>query len=409
MYGAGAAAGLRRPRHPALDREVDLEGRRPVLVAAVGAGDPRRQPLAGDRGDGAGSEVEGDHVREVELGQGADPHSGLDPAAVLPQLRHERVGQRLRAAAGDRPADAVAGGDQRHPDRGAERPRQRAEGVGGDAAEQRPRPRGLEAARQQRGRRRGREAEAGEQQRVPGPVQDRLHQVLVERIEVARGGGEEAPPGGPVRAEAGGGLGQRTHHHRGVATVERVGEVDLGPAPREPVALEPERTEEGRGRRHRQARRAEVVDHSRHGQFGAAGAAADRLRRLQHRHLDPGPRQRHRAGQPVGARADDRRRAHAGPRLGALAPAPPAAPPRPGTRTTPPARAGARPCRRRRPIPPRPARSRRRRSRSAGCRCRPLRTQASPPAPRLGRTRSAPAPPPAAGGRGSGRRRSSSR
>ena len=55
MDRAGPAAGLVGPRHAALDREVDLEGARPVAVAAVGAGDPAREPVAGDLGDSAGA------------------------------------------------------------------------------------------------------------------------------------------------------------------------------------------------------------------------------------------------------------------------------------------------------------------------------------------------------------------
>ena len=42
-----------RPRHAALDREVDLERARAVPEPPVGAGDPRRQPVAEDVGDRA--------------------------------------------------------------------------------------------------------------------------------------------------------------------------------------------------------------------------------------------------------------------------------------------------------------------------------------------------------------------
>ncbi len=110
-----------------------------MLVAAVGARDAGRQPLAGDLGDGAGGEVEDDGVGGRQLVQRAHRPAGLDPAAVLAHDRGERVGDRLRAAAGDRPAVAVAGAGQRHAGGRAERPREGAEGVGGGAAEQRPR------------------------------------------------------------------------------------------------------------------------------------------------------------------------------------------------------------------------------------------------------------------------------
>ena len=62
-------AGLVRPRHPALDREVELEGPGPVPVAAVGARDPAGQPLARDLGDRPRREVEDDRVGATQLGQ----------------------------------------------------------------------------------------------------------------------------------------------------------------------------------------------------------------------------------------------------------------------------------------------------------------------------------------------------
>ena len=76
------AGGRVGPGDAALDREVDLEGSRAVPVAAVGAGDPRRQPLAGDLGDRAGREVEDDRVGGRQLVERAHRPAGLDPAAV---------------------------------------------------------------------------------------------------------------------------------------------------------------------------------------------------------------------------------------------------------------------------------------------------------------------------------------
>ena len=46
---------------------------------------------------------------------------------------------------------------------------------------------------------------------------------------------EDPLPGAPVGAEPGGGLLDRAQHHAGAAVVERMGEVDLGPAPLEAV------------------------------------------------------------------------------------------------------------------------------------------------------------------------------
>ena len=200
MDGAGAPAGLRGPRHPALDREVDLEGGRPVLVAAVGAGDPAGQPVADDLGDGA----VGARSKATTSGQ---PSSASErtrtPVSIRPAVlaQHRRPARR-RSTASRRPAtgqptlwpaeiSAIA-------DRGADRPRQRAEGVGGDAAEQRSRRRRLPAAGEERRRRRRRDPEAGQPQRVLRQVQDRPQHVLVDRVEVRGGRREQPPPGAPV-------------------------------------------------------------------------------------------------------------------------------------------------------------------------------------------------------------------
>ncbi len=306
----GPPRGLFAPGDPALDREVDLEGAGPVLVAPIGAGDPGGQPLTGEVGDGAGRQVEDDRVGRGQLGQGAHRPTGLDRAAVLADHRGEGVGDRLRAAAGDGPAVTMPGADQRHRHRRAERPVERAEGVGGDAAEQRPRRLGVEAACQRRRRRQRRQAEAGQQERVPWRVQNRPHEILAERVE-ARGGRAEATlPAGPGGTEPGRGLVDRAEDRRPVAAVERVGDVDLGPGPLEAVALEAERGQRRRPDRHRVDRRALVVDEPGHGHFRAAGAAADRRCGLDHGHRDAAAGQRRRAGQAVGAGADDDRVAH---------------------------------------------------------------------------------------------------
>ena len=63
--------------------------------------------------------------------------------------------------------------------------------------------------------------------------------------------------------------------------------------------------------RHRVRRRADVVQQAGAGQLGRARAAADRVLRLQHRHLDALARERDRARQAVRPGADDYRAAHA--------------------------------------------------------------------------------------------------
>ena len=98
------------PGHAALDREVDLEGAGTVTEAPETAGNPRRQPITEDVGDRAGGEVEHRHVRRRQLRRRLDPHTGLDLAAEIAKQRHQRVGDRLRAA---RPRPASRGGGRR--------------------------------------------------------------------------------------------------------------------------------------------------------------------------------------------------------------------------------------------------------------------------------------------------------
>ena len=163
--------------------------------AALGAG---RDPCAGDLGDRARGEVEDDRVGRGQLGERAHRAAGLDRAAVLANGGREGVGDRLRPAARDRPAVTVAGGDQRQPDRRAEGPGQGAEGVGGDAAEQRPRLMVAEQARHHGRRQRRPEPEARQPDRVPRHPRERQQDVLAERVEPRRGGAEDALPG-PAR------------------------------------------------------------------------------------------------------------------------------------------------------------------------------------------------------------------
>ena len=95
----------------------------------------------------------------------------------------------------------MAGADQRHPDRRAHRPVEGAERVRGDAAEQRPRLGASPGPRQDGRRRRGRQAEAQQPDRVARRVEDRAREVVVvEDVERSRGRCEDPPPGRAVVA-----------------------------------------------------------------------------------------------------------------------------------------------------------------------------------------------------------------
>src|SRR5438046_2153403 len=76
------------------------------------------------------------------------------------------------------------------------------------------------------------------------------------------------------------------------AVVKRRRAVRIRPAPREPMALDLERAEERRLGRQWVERRTDVVNQPRNGELSTARAAADRLLGLEHRHVEPGTRQR---------------------------------------------------------------------------------------------------------------------
>ena len=414
MDGPGAARRLLLPRHAALDREVELEGAGAVAVAAVGARDPRRQPVAGELGDRSGRQVEDDRVGRAAARR--SERTGR-PVSILPPRSRTTAASASaiapRAAPGDGPAEAVAGADQRHADRGAERAVQRAKAW---AATPPNRARASGVA-QRRARASPAPAPAspkpGQQERVAGQVQDRPQHVLGERVEGARSGPKARLQAPAVLAQAGRRVLDRAQHRGAAAAVERVGEIDLRPGPLEARGAQGRASERGRLDRERVGRRALVVDQAGQGQLGAAGAAADRLRRLDHGHRHPAAGQGRGAGEPVRAGADDDRLAHR--QSARFAPA----------RRTRYARWSLRTCDRERPpVEPGLARDhlgdvdralldQARRGVvdpvALAPAVRPAGTRASPPAARRARSGSAPGRRRAAARRGSGRRRSCSR
>ena len=302
MHGPGSTAVRVRPRHVAVDGEVELERAWPVAVPAVGARDPTREAIAVDLRDGAWCEVEQHDICGRDVGGRSDRRLGVDLAAELLEQQGECVGDGARAAFGDGPPVTVAGRDDRPSDGGGQRTVQGHEGVGGDAAEQRP---GLLGAPAASGHRRGQqrsEPEPGELHRVVGHVRDRAHEVIGELVEVSCRSFEGAPPAVAVGAEAAGGLVDRAPEETGVARVERVGAVDLRPAPPQPVPLQAQLAEVRRPDAHGVERRAVVVQDTGHGQLARAGAAADVRRALEDGDVDAVLRQPDRGGEPVRVR-----------------------------------------------------------------------------------------------------------
>ena len=88
--------------------------------------------------DRARREVEQCRPVRRKLLERADRHAGLDLAAVLAEDRCQRIGDALRAAARDRPADGVPADQQGQPQASGQDPIQRLKGVRAGAGEQRP-------------------------------------------------------------------------------------------------------------------------------------------------------------------------------------------------------------------------------------------------------------------------------
>ena len=240
----------------------------------------------------------------------ADVDAGADLAAELGEHGGQGVGDRSRAALGDRPSVAVAGGDDGSPDRRGGGPVQRIEGVGGDAAEQGPGlvgppPPGRDRRRQERAG-----PEPGQADRVAGHMDDGPHQVVGELVETGRGAGERPPPAGAVGTQTRGRRIDRPPQKAGVAAVERVGAVDLRPPPAQPVAAQIQAGQVGRADAHRVERRAVVMEHARHGELAGPGAAPDGLGGFEHLDIEAVLGQPHRRGQAVRPGANHHRPGH---------------------------------------------------------------------------------------------------
>ena len=268
--------------------------------------------VAGEPRDRPGRQVADDRVRAVELVERVDPDPGLDPAAALRELGGERGGDRARAAA-------------RRP---ASRTRWQAQISATPTAELIGRFSGLNACAATPpksalacGVRKARASTvAGIAARSPkrssrsgceGRCSTGRTRSSLRTSKERRWAGERPAPRGPVVAESRGRPLDRAHHHPGAAVVERVRQVDLGPAPLEPVAAEVERVV-GTASPAAIGCTAEQKSWTRPGtvELAAAGAAAELGLGLEHRHPDPLAGERDRAGEPVGPGADDDRRAH---------------------------------------------------------------------------------------------------
>ena len=304
VHGACASRGLVRPWDAALDGEVDLERPRAVAVAGQCACDPGRHPIPGDPRRRGWRNVEHDDVGRVELGQRVHAHASLKPRAGAFEQRDHRAADRCRPAFGHGPAVAVRRRAEGHADGCRHRRAEGSQCVCRDSREQRARRSGRPAASQDRGRQGRVEPEPGQGERVLGHVQHRAHEVGGDVIEPLGERAEHRLPAPPVSSQAG-----RSLLHRAVGrgpgiAVERVGVLNLGPAPRQPVATEVEAAAERRVDGQQMSGRALVVQQPGEGQLARAGSAAQRVGRLEHRDLDAFGSEHQGGSEPIGPAAD---------------------------------------------------------------------------------------------------------
>ena len=173
------------------ERVVDLEGGGTVLVggelAAIAGGELILiWGEAGESEELAGGDVAESEVACGEIGESADGRGDDDAAAELVEPCGESVGEGLRAAAWDGPADGVGGSSQDKTEGSAEGLAEGEEGVSSESCEEGAGGFGTEVTAGDSGGGENRvEAEAGEQEWVLGPGDDRAKDV----------GGEIGPAG----------------------------------------------------------------------------------------------------------------------------------------------------------------------------------------------------------------------
>ena len=232
------------PRHWFGEGVVDLACPGPVAEPLERAPCLRVDVVAGESSELPRGDVGDEHPSRWELGQRLDPVARHHGAAESLEVAHQRVGDGLGPAPGERPAVDVGEAAQHQAERGGERAVEREEAVGGDAGEETACLVGLEPAGHRGGRPDGLEAEAGHGDRVPGRPHDGSHQLVREVIPVPLERSVEVGPGLAVGACVAHRGVERPVEHAGPAAVERVGEGDVGVDELAAVLLEGHAAEE---------------------------------------------------------------------------------------------------------------------------------------------------------------------
>jgi len=117
----GSRALLGTPGDGGVERPVELEDARAVAVARQPVSIARGETRAGEGEELTRRDVEEHGAHVPELGERGHLAPGLDLPAERAQVRGERPGDPLRAAAHERPADRVAEQPEHQPEPGARR------------------------------------------------------------------------------------------------------------------------------------------------------------------------------------------------------------------------------------------------------------------------------------------------
>ena len=219
--------------------------------------------------------------------------------AVGGEDRDQRVGDRLRATGGERPADQMPEGSQRDSERRRQRAVERQDRMGRDTREERGG--GVTGEPASDGRRPAQpgQPEPGHRHRVAGQ-RERRQQAVDERQAGPLERGHQPLPGRPVRTEPGRRLAHRAMQDRRAGR-QRMGERHVRLHPPHAVLLEREGAQRGGCHAEWVDRRAHVVTETGFRQLGGAAPAARRRCRLEHDDLVAGLGERDRADEAVGS------------------------------------------------------------------------------------------------------------
>ena len=305
VHGAGAREFGIEPRDRPVERPVDLEDPRPVAPAGEPARVAGRQGVAGHREHLSRGEVEQHRACGGQFGERAHAVPGAHLAAEGFEPRDQRIRERLGTADGDGPSDTVRESGHEHGDAGGEQGAQREDRVRGEAGEEGAGRLLAEGGAHRQGR--GPESVEPEREEFAGRVgrqRGRVEHGSGEPLPALAQPAEDALPAGTVASEPGRRLRCRAVQQHRPTRSERVTDRDRRMRELQPVAVEGERAERGRGERERQHGRAHVVPEAGKGELLRAERTSGDRGRLEHEHTPAGLGEGHRRDETVRPRAD---------------------------------------------------------------------------------------------------------